>query len=174
MSDLLLYLQNFCRFTLLFVFALSSINKLRNFFAFEQVIQNFKLLPHRLIRISAVFFLISEVTVIVLLLLGGKWLGLAFTIAIAQIIIFSIVLASAIMRKIKTPCNCFATSNQPVSHYELWRNGGVIVFALIGLISSTVNISLNLSLFETGFIAIMAIPFVMIFVNFGTLRTLFQ
>lgn len=174
MAESLLYLQNFFRFIILFVFTLSSIGKVRDIQAFEQSIVNFALLPRKLVQTSALFLLASEICVAVLLLLGGKWLGVGFALAIAQLTIFSVALASVLARKIQTPCNCFGSNEKLVSRFDLWRNGGFIACALVGMIGSTADSSLNMSFFETGLIAIMALPLVLISINLGDLVQLFD
>jgi hypothetical protein len=174
MSDYLFYIQSFCRFTIIIMFSISFIGKAQNLQQSEQAIINFDLIPRSLARMATYSLLISEIIVVVLLLLGGTWLGLGFALTIVQLVVFSAALASVLKRKIQTPCNCFGSSEKLVSGYDLVRNGGFIICALVGLVSLGMESSMDLSLIETGLMAVMAIPVVIIWINLGDLVQLFD
>jgi len=174
MDVLLFYLQSFCRFAIIIVFTASFVGKIRDLPSFEQTIVKFNLLPLQLTRITAQLFLLGEVAAALLLLIGGWGLAVGFVLALIQLTLFSLALASVLARKIQTPCHCFGSSEKPVSRYDLWRNGGFIVCALVGLIGANMDSSLHLSVFETGLVALMAIPFVVLWINLGELVRLFD
>ena len=119
-----------CKVIIGLVFAISSISKLQDIEKFVEVIRGFRLLPEPLLRSCAILFLLCEMAVVPLLFV---WPMLAFLLATILLIAFSAALASVILRKIQTPCNCFGSSQQLVSVADLIRNGGFLACALCGL-----------------------------------------
>ena len=131
----MLYLILISRFVVAFIFLYSSVSKLRDFAAFERTIQNFQLLPKALHRPTALAFVIGEVLVVTAALLGGNWLFLAYGMAILLLALFVCALNSVLQRKIQTSCNCFGTSEQKVSTYDIWRNLNIILVAALGFLT---------------------------------------
>jgi uncharacterized membrane protein YphA (DoxX/SURF4 family) len=124
----------FCRLVLGFVFALSLVGKLRHVQTFRQTILTFRLLPDRLVGIATWFFLGSEFLVVLGIMLGGLFLLPAFLLATLLLILFSVAMASVLVRQVHTPCSCFGKSDKPVSVADLWRNGGFLCCALGGCV----------------------------------------
>jgi hypothetical protein len=131
----MIYLIQISRFATAFIFLYSFITKLRDFAAFERAIQNFQLLPPTLHRAVAFTFMLGEALIVLVSGLGGNWLYLSFGLAITLLLLFIYALNSVLKRKIQTNCNCFGTSEQKVSPYDIWRNVGIILVALTGLLA---------------------------------------
>ncbi|VAW31414.1 hypothetical protein MNBD_CHLOROFLEXI01-448, partial [hydrothermal vent metagenome] len=79
---MIVYLVTFCRVTVGMLFAYSFVSKVGKLPQFAQTITNFKLLPERWSQPMALLFLMGELTVVVLALIGGQWLSVAFGLAI--------------------------------------------------------------------------------------------
>src|SRR6185436_7717970 len=95
------YLLIFCRATLGLLFALSFSGKAPNLPPFERTISNFGIFPARFNRLAAFAFLMGELSVILLMALGGPWLGVGFGLAALLLIIFSLALGSALARRLQ-------------------------------------------------------------------------
>lgn len=177
LTVLLPYLLTFSRITVSFVFAASSISKMRNLPAFKLALTNFQILPRQLVRISAFVFLAGELAVVVLLLIGGKLLTPGFTLAILLLAVFCVALLSVLVRRIQTPCHCFGSSQRSVTVYDVWRNVGFITCALAGLssyssIPSGSKITLNGM--ELGLLGLIAIVFVVICIYLDEIIEMFR
>ena len=120
----------FCIVVIGIVFALSSATKVKNLDAYIEATSNFRLLPQALVPISAIFFLLSEIMTVILLIF---WPMAAFVLAIALLTVFSIALGSVLIRRISTTCNCFGASKNPISGADLVRNAGLLLCAGAGL-----------------------------------------
>jgi peroxiredoxin len=127
-----LYLLAFCRITIGLTFAYSFLMKVRDVNQFAQTIANFRLVPLRWGRPLALLFLSGEVAVVILLLLGGVWLPLAFTLVLILLAAFTIALVAVLVRNIQTTCHCFGRSDKPVTSADVWRNGGLVLLAAGG------------------------------------------
>src|SRR5579859_188906 len=114
------YLLTFCRVAVGLVFAVSSASKLFTLSQFQQTIAHFGLLPNRLHGIAALLFLSGEIGVVALVALGGQWLFSGFVLALVLFLVFCGALASVVVRKIQTPCNCFGASAKPVTPMDIW------------------------------------------------------
>ncbi len=132
MSTSLPYMLAFCRIAVGLVFAISFGGKVLDIPTFTQAIGRFHILPERINRLAALLFLSGELTVIVLMILGGRLLGPGFGLAIFLLLIFCMALVSALIKRVKVSCNCFGPSEKPVSLYDVWRNVGFILCALSG------------------------------------------
>ncbi len=176
LAALLPYFLAFSRIGIGLVFAASSIGKLRNFPAFERAIANFQILPRQVVRFSACLFLTGELAVVALLPIGGRFLAIGFWLAIFLLLIFCVALLSVLARGIQTPCNCFGSSQRPVSAYDMWRNVGFMVCALAGLVSLSAlpGTRANLSMVELGLLGLMAVVFVVLWAHLGEFLELFS
>lgn len=172
------YLLAFCRAVLILVFSFSFISKIRNVTAFEQSIINFGILPQKLSRLAAIFFLSIEFSVASLLLVGSSFLVLGFFIAVVALIIFCAAITFALVRNLQISCNCFGTSanEKSLSLYEIVRNLSFIACALCGLASvmGLTKESITLNLEGSILMGIVAITFVMIATHFKETIQLFK
>jgi peroxiredoxin len=126
------YLLVFSRITLGLLFAYSSVAKARDVAQFAGSIGRFELLPHGWTKPAALLFLGGEAAVVVLLILGGRLLPLAFALAGLLLAVFTLALFSALRRGIETACNCFGASEKPLTYYDVWRNAGFMACSLLG------------------------------------------
>ena len=120
----------FCMIVIGIVFALSSFAKLKDLTTYIEATGHFRLLPQVLVPISAIFFLLSEIMTVILLIF---WPMAAFVLALILLTVFSIALASVLIRRISTTCNCFGASKHPISVTDLVRNAGLLLCASAGL-----------------------------------------
>jgi uncharacterized membrane protein YphA (DoxX/SURF4 family) len=164
LADLSPYLLTFSRLATAFIFALSAINKLRDFPAFTQAVANFQILPDRWVRPAAIFLVAAELAIVSLLLLGGPFLLPGFFLAVVILVVFTTALISVLARKLATSCHCFGASAKPVTAYHLWRNTGFIALALLGgyLLLIQPATAATPGPIEQGFLGIMAITFVVV------------
>jgi peroxiredoxin len=126
------YLLVFSRIALGLLFAYSFVAKARDVAQFAGSIGRFELLPQRWTKPSARLFLGSEAAVVVLLILGGRLLPLAFALAGLLLLLFTLALLSALRRGIKTSCYCFGATDKPLTYYDVGRNAGFIACSLLG------------------------------------------
>jgi hypothetical protein len=167
----MLYLIQISRFVVAFIFLYSFLTKLRDFAAFEHAIQNFQLLPKNLHRPAAFAFMFGEALIFLAALLGGNWLFLSHSLAIALLLLFICALNSVLQRKIQASCNCFGTSEQKVSPYDIWRNAGVVLVAALGFFALFwENSSPNLLDFALS--ALIALVFSLLLLNLRELMEL--
>lgn len=173
---IVVYVLIFCRIALGLLFAISFLGKAPNLPLFEQTITGFGILPERFSRIAALTFLVGELAVILLLALGGQFLGLGFVLAAALLLIFSLALSSALARRIETTCNCFGPTERPISRYDLWRNGGFILCALTGVAAGALPERglVSLSLVEWVLVGLVAAVFVAAWTQIGEIVQLFR
>ena len=166
----------FCRIIVGFVFAVSFLSKVSDLAMFERTIITFNLVPKQLVRLLALLFLCGELTVVIFAIVGGTFMAPGFVVAGLLLLVFSMALASILVRKIKTSCNCFGPTQKPVSEHDLWRNAGLILLALIGLCSLFIadgKVS-DLALPELGLVAFVAGLFVVIWLNLADIVQLFR
>ncbi|NKQ36648.1 MAG: hypothetical protein HF973_13670 [Chloroflexi bacterium] len=163
-ADLSPYLLTFSRLAIIFLFALSGVNKLREFPAFAQAVARFQILPDRWARLAAVSFAAGELAIVIMMLLGGPFLLPGFWLAIILLLAFSIALMSVLMRKLSTSCHYFGAAAKPVTVYSVWRNAGFIACAFVGWFSLLVRpaAATNPNMIEQGFLGIMAVTFVIV------------
>jgi uncharacterized membrane protein YphA (DoxX/SURF4 family) len=175
MSSIVFFLA-FCRIAIGLTFAISFLGKISDLASFEQTIHRFELLPRQFTRMAAFLFLAGEITVVILAILGNVFLPLAFLLAFLLLLIFSAALASALRRDIRTSCNCFGQSAKPISVYDLWRNAGFMLCALVGgaLVSTSEQVASSLNLIEWGFITAIAVAFVTIWIQLSDIVQLFR
>ncbi|MDH5506770.1 MAG: hypothetical protein OEZ02_06080 [Anaerolineae bacterium] len=169
------YMLVFCRVTTALVFLYSASGKGLDIHSFEHAVANFQLLPPKLHRLAAWCFLAGEILVIWLVARGGQFLVWGFGLAALLLLVFSAALASVLVRKITAACNCFGASEKPVTGYDLWRNGGFVACALLGLGASTNGAAqANLQLAEVGLVGLVAAVFVVMWVNLGEIAQIFR
>ena len=175
----------FCRLVIGLVFALSFIGKVRDIPTFEQTIRRFKLLPGWLSRATALVFLGGEAAVVVAMLPHPRLLSQfwerkvitgGFLLAALMLLAFCAALASVLIRKIYTSCNCFGASEKPVSPYDMVRNVGFIVCALggCGMQAGGPGSLAALGVLEWGLAGIAAAVFVALWVPVGEIVALLR
>jgi uncharacterized membrane protein YphA (DoxX/SURF4 family) len=172
-AELASYALLFSRIVTGFVFGLSGIGKLRDMRAFEQALESFRVLPAGLARVSAYLFVIGELTVVALMLLGGRFLLPGFGLGVLLLLIFSIALLSVLVRRLDTPCNCFGPSDKPVSYFDLLRNAGLIGCALLGWISLPGG-QTSLGVAEIALLGLMAVTISTLWIHIGELAESFR
>jgi hypothetical protein len=171
------YSLTFSRIAIGLIFAASSLGKIRSFAAFERAVKDFQILPAPFARISSYLFLGGEIMVLLLMPLGGKLLLMfGFLLAILLLSIFCIALLAVLIRRLQVPCNCFSSSQKPVSAADIWRNVGFIICAFVGVVSLTdlSDTTIGVSLLETGLLGIMAVVFVALLVYLGEVIETFR
>ncbi len=166
----------FCRIVIGVVFAWSFAGKVRDVPAFARTISRFRLLPGRLQRPAAVACLGSELAVAGAMLLGGGLLEWGFLLAALMLAVLCIALASVLMRKIRTSCNCFGASDRPVSPYDLVRNAGFIACAFGGysLYAAAPGRLTAPGVLEWGLAGVVAAVFVVVWVQVGEIVQLYR
>ncbi len=172
----LTYLLAFTRITLGIVFALSYFTKAANIQQFAQTITKFKILPASLSKMAAILFLCSEGIVLLLMGVGGAYLIFGFALALILLLLFSIAIISVLLRRIQTACNCFGSTEKPVSIYDVGRNISFILCALLGL-NVAVILNNDISILGIGeliMISAQAFIFVLIMTYLDEFAVLFQ
>lgn len=139
------YMLVFARFVVGMIFFISFIGKALSLKKFQQTISNFNLLPNTFSAPLALIFLMGELFVVILLIVGGSiGLRIGFALALVMLIAFTLALISVLVRKIQTSCNCFGSSEKIISPYDLIRNMGIIIGAAVGLLVADTPTSLDL------------------------------
>jgi hypothetical protein len=123
----------FCRIALGCVFGLSVARKANDLSTFVRAIHRLAVLPAWLSWPAALLLLGGELTVTLLLLAGGPLLQPAFALASLLLVLFCLVLASALSRRVQISCNCFGAGERPISRYTIYRNAGLLCCALGGV-----------------------------------------
>jgi len=162
-----LYILTFCRIVIGLVFAWAFVGKVQDISAFIKTITQFEILPEWQIRPIGYMFLAGEVIVAFSMLAGGSLLRVGFTLAALLLVAFCIALSSVLLRKIKTPCNCFGSSKKLVSSYDLVRNIGFIACALGGFGASIIerNNLVSSGLLNYFLIGVVALVFVALWIQ---------
>lgn len=170
------YMIAFCRFAIGFAFAWSFLGKLRDMPSFVTAIERFRLLPKVLHKPAAWGFLAGELAIVLALLAGGPFVAWGFLLAALLLLAFCAALASVLLRKIDTSCNCFGASQKPVSPWDLLRNAGLIACALggCGLQFSRGSVLVALGWLDWGLAAVAALIFVAVWVQVAEIVALFQ
>lgn len=167
-----IYLLAFCKITLGLLFLVSFLSKLKNFSQFVTTVSNFQLLPMSLTQLAAVLVLISELLIVLFLF---KWQVIAFCLASMLLVIFSAAFASVLARNIQTTCNCFGTSQHPISQVDLFRNFGFLLCSCGGgWLATKSEATVSLAPLHLGIIGVIAFVFVLIWAQLGEIYRLFQ
>lgn len=131
------YTLAFCRVAIGLLFLISGGSKLLNIAKFQQTVTHFRLFPARMSPILSLVALVGEISVVLFLAIGGQLLLIGFLLAIALLLIFCAALISVLARSIQTSCNCFGTSEKPVTRVDIYRNITFILCSLIGFVLIT-------------------------------------
>ncbi len=156
----LAYALAFCRLATLFIFAVSSVSKARDLSSFRKSLSRFRVLPEPMIGVAVVLVLIAEVSTALLLAWGGSWLTIGFGAASALLLAFSAAIASVLVRRLQTPCNCFGGGRtRDVSAVDLWRNAMLLLLASGGCalaVRGSASWATPLGVAEWGLLGLMA------------------
>ncbi len=167
-----IYLLAFCKITLGLLFLISFLSKLNSFSQYVATVRDFQLLPKSFTRLAAVLVLISELLIVLFLF---KWPGIAFCLASILLVIFSAAFASVLVRNIQTTCNCFGTSQHPISQVDLLRNFGFLLCSCGGgWLATKPEIPVSLAPLQLGIIGLIAFVFVLLWAQLGEIYRLFQ
>lgn len=172
----MLYVLAFCRIVIGVVFLVSFLRKISNVPIFEQTITQFSILPKRFSRVVALLFLSCEIAVALLVIIGDPFLVPGFLLSILLLLVFSSALMSVLHRNIQTSCSCFGSIQKQVSPIDVWRNVGFVVCALLGYVALAESSSGQgyLDLAEWSLIGLVAVAFVVIWVQLGEIVLLFR
>jgi hypothetical protein len=170
-----IYLLAFCKITLGLLFMISFFSKLRSFSQYVATVSDFRLLPRSFTRLAAVLVLISELLIVLFLF---KWQVIAFCLASILLVIFSAAFASVLVRNIQTTCNCFGTSQHPISQVDLLRNFGFLLCSCGGCWlaakSEVSEVTVPIAPLNLGIIGFIALAFFIIWAQLGEIYRLFQ
>jgi hypothetical protein len=83
-------------------------------------------------RPTSLLFVGAEIAVVLLVVLGGRFLFPGFMLAIILLLIFSGALISLFARQIQTSCNCFGSNEKLATQVDLWRDAAFVLCALGG------------------------------------------
>jgi hypothetical protein len=167
-----IYLLAFCKITLGLLFLISFFSKLRTFSQYVNTINDFRLLPESFTRLAAVLVLISELLIVLFLF---KWQVIAFCLASMLLLIFSAAFASVLVRNIQTTCNCFGTSQHPISQVDLFRNFGFLLCSCGGgWLATKSEMTVSLAPLHLGITGLIAFVFVLVWAQLGEIYRLFQ
>jgi hypothetical protein len=113
----------FFRWTIGLTFAISAIGKATATGSFREAVAAFGVTPRRLNSAIVVATICAEGLIVVLVAVGSVFVVGGFGLALVLLAFFSAVLARALMRKVRTSCNCFGRSQRNVTWYDVVRNG---------------------------------------------------
>ena len=171
-----LYLFAFCRIVVGLVFLAAFVSKVRNIPQSQRAIGNFQILP-RWLSVPAAFLFLGGELAVMICMAAGNWLLLpGFVFALLLLLLFSLALASVLVRKLSTSCNCFGSDEKPVSPADIWRNVGFLCCALggVGALIWIPNIQASLSRLEWLLTGIAAAVFVLIWTRLSEITHLFR
>ena len=174
----MVHLLLFSALTTALAFALSSAGKATNLAAFQRAISDLRLVPQRLTRPIALGVLAAEIIVVTLIVLGGLVPGTAllragFLLALGLLVLFTAVLISTLARRLATSCACFGSTTKPVSGWDVVRNGGLLLCTGAGYWSAG-GPPAALPLAEWGLVAVVAVIFMLIWVQLAEIAQLFK
>lgn len=169
------YVLTFCRVAIALAFTLSSIGKARNLSAFQQAIMNFDILPPTWAAKVAWLFLIGEISVVILVVLGESCMQLGLLLATFLLTMFSAALIIVLLRKKHIACNCFGFTEKHISWYDLVRNGIFILCSILGLSLywSAVGMLNELNWVHLSLVGLTSVSFVIIQINLSEIIQLY-
>ncbi len=118
-------------------FVLSFVAKLRDVQSFRNAVEDFQVVPRRLVAPTAVAVLAVEATVAASMLTTGWALATGFVLAVGMLAAFSLAIGLVLRRRLEVSCNCFGSPTTKVSAVDLVRNGTFALFAVVGLWAMT-------------------------------------
>jgi Methylamine utilisation protein MauE len=121
-----------CRVVIGGTFAVSAFSKFRALDEFVQAVRGFRVVPERFARGLAVVVAVLEVVVAGAMIGPAASVGAGLAVASLLLVAFSAGIVRVLRSATTTSCRCFGRSSAPVSVLHLWRNGFLLVVALIG------------------------------------------
>jgi hypothetical protein len=138
-TKLLLYAGISCRLLLVGVLLLSAASKIRSISAFHEFAAATTSLlqvgPQRG-RVLAAASIASELVVIALLVIT-KLVTAGFVVGGVLLVAYTVAIARALRRGVRTPCRCIGASSDPIHPSLLLRNAGLIVACTLGWVSTS-------------------------------------
>ncbi len=128
------YVLLFCRWSIGITFLASAAGKARDLAGFRQAVADLHALPPRLIRPAALGTVAAE-SLVALGMLPGALAPVGFVLGVLLLLLFSVVLIAALRRNPGVSCNCFGTSERPISWYDVGRNAVLVACCVAGLVS---------------------------------------
>lgn len=119
------YLLILSRFILGVVFIVASIEKIAFPELFALNIQAYKILPTSLVNISALIIPWMEL-ICGIFLISGVFVGSSSVILSGLLVVFIILLFSALIRGLKIDCGCFGSAPSPVSWMRIVEDVGFL------------------------------------------------
>lgn len=99
---------------------------------------------------------------------------IAFGLASALLISFTIALASVLLRNLQIHCNCFGNSRRPVSPIDLLRNMGFLFCSCSGgWLAARPEVGLAIEPLDLGFTSLVALIFTLILSQLSDIYQLF-
>lgn len=170
---LLIQALPFFRATTVIVFTVSFAAKIANVARFKRAIEDFSLLPTGFSSLAAPLFLLIEVSIVILLLVGNDSLVAGFLLAIVTLILFSAALFSVVLRRLRVSCNCFGASDRQVTIVDVWRNAIFLAVAALGLAASELpSADAHVSMFAYASYGVWAVFFFVVVMSVGELSEL--
>lgn len=124
------------------VFLLSGLEKIADPAAFSDSVANYRVLPDFAVNITALTLPFVELTTGLLLLIGIRMRENAAVIG-ALLIVFEVLILSAIFRNLDIECGCFGTLDaQKVGLRKILENIGLILLSVQIIFFSKKNFSL--------------------------------
>lgn len=126
------YVGLFCRLVLALLFSYSFLAKVRNPARFRASVTAFGLLPDRAAAPAVALVLAAELAAALGLLIGGPTLAPGYGLAAGLLLLFTVVLATELVRGSGIGCGCFGRDERPVAPADLVRNAGLLALAAVG------------------------------------------
>jgi uncharacterized membrane protein YphA (DoxX/SURF4 family) len=125
-----IYLFLCMRLVLGAVFIVASIDKIAHPAEFAEIVQNYQILPERLINIVAIVLPWLE-ALLGAFIVCGWWLPGATVLANLLLLVFWGALASAVARGLDIDCGCFSAKASAPPH-TVWYLARDLLFLLLG------------------------------------------
>jgi Methylamine utilisation protein MauE len=158
----------FARMTIAVLFTASTFGKLASRRDFELAVEGFRLLgSRRSVSLAATAVIAAEALVVLLVAAGGSLLMPGFVLAAALLAVFSLVLGSALRRRLQVGCNCFGPGVRLISGMDVVRNLVMALCAVAGLVLMGLDRPRPLTAAEVALLAGMSVVFVLVVANLG-------
>jgi uncharacterized membrane protein YphA (DoxX/SURF4 family)/peroxiredoxin len=124
------YFILFLRIGIGLIFLYSGITKILDFEFFLTALKNFHLIPSKLLVFLGILFIVSELILAIMFLLGVK-LEEASYFLIILLLLFTSVLAVKIFEGENISCGCFGATESTINYTDIIRNSILILIVLI-------------------------------------------
>jgi hypothetical protein len=170
------YLAMAARTAMAVLFVVSAGTKVLDFSRYQRSVRDFEILSARWSRLAGLCFLAAEISVVVLVIVGGAFLLPGFVLAILLLVIFAAALETVVRRRLEVDCGCFGGQSEIVSQYDVARNALLALVAASGVAALAIdgNASGHLPAGEVILLTIMSAVLVMLVANLKHLARAFQ